>query len=722
MSNLPSNGYAPDAANKEILMLTSPEVDALYSSYGFSKLPCKISKINVYGLQTGHFQNADVVALSDEADVENAKKQFEEIGYACTIRKYVSLSEVDESLFRGFFGAESSRRRLDSEYQRFCVSLTERLGAPYQYVNAKYETNIDCDSDSVAIVEALKKTFDEDGPTLIILEAAAGFGKTCTAYEVLHDILRNFDGKLPILTELSRNRQAKIFKYVLLDEINRNFTGIRLEMVKEQIQLGRIPVIIDGFDELLHKKNDYEDNFEDAEPMLETIGALLHNQAKVLLTTRRTAIFTDNAFFDWLEKLPNKFKVISFKLEKPTIEDWIGIDRTNRLEECNIPIRHLANPVLLAHLKYVKESSFEEFCKDPTKIVHSYFETMLEREKSRQELQMTVDEQLLIFRNLAKNMIKEDFTSETREYIQLLIHVDNEASLNGIRLRYSRDIRPSIDELATKLSHHALLDRRGGDDYRVGFVNDFILGTFTGEIISSDDSGKWFSSEQFIDLAVTAYVPRSSREKYALWNNLNHVMEYMEKNEQIKIDLMLTSELKRDLSDESITSLDFEVCNIGTDKKVNNVIFMDCTFRCVNISNENMENVTFLNCKFFNCNVMVTRQENLSIKIVACQGDANSMSQLEILSSLECVDEVKGDILADYMRSVLERFWPKGRANYDGRKAFRTLYMGVSKSDHHQISDAIEALRKRKLIKIVSNCAELNHENLQEIKHILGRE
>ena len=712
-------------------MLNSNELDKLYTSYGFTKLPSKMPKVNVYGLQTGHFHNADVVALAHNADAESAKKQFEEIGYACTIRRYSNISEVDESLFLGFFAAESSRGRLVSEYNRFCQGLTNRLGATYHYIAAKYETNADCDNEDHStsvcnykethVVDFLTKIFETDGPTLIILEAAAGYGKTCTSYEVLHSLLQSFRGKIPILTELSRNRQAKIFKYVLLDEINRNFVGIRLEMVKAQIQLGRIPVIIDGFDELLHKKNDYEDNFEDAEPMLETIGALLHNQAKVLLTTRRTAIFTDNAFFEWLDKLTNSFNVINIKLEKPTVEDWIGRERTKALENNNIPIRHFANPVLLAHLMHVDETHFIEFCQDSKKLVYSYFEAMLEREKSRQELQMTVDEQLDVFRNLANNMIKEDFTSESREYLQLLIQIENESMLNSIRNRYPRDVRPSVDELATKLSHHALLDRRGGDDFRVGFVNDFILGTFAAEIISADDTGRWFSSEQFVDLAVTAYMPRSAQEKDLLWKNLNHVMEYMDRTEQVKIDLMLTSTINRVLIDESITGLEFYQLELGNDRAIHNSIFMNCTFSNTIISNVNMQDVTFLNCKFFNCDIAPVRQENSNITLVACQGDADSLERLYELSSAEAQSAGETDILDDYMRSVLERFWPKGRSSFEGRKALRTLYYGVSKSEHNQISNAIEELRRRKLIKLFSTYAELNNENLGQIKDILVR-
>jgi hypothetical protein len=370
---------------------------------------------------------------------------------------------------------------------------------------------------------------------------------------------------------------------------------------------------------------------------------------------------------------------------------------------------------------HVDDSQFLELCEDPSKLVHSYFEAMLEREKSRQELQMTVDEQLGVFRNLANDMIKEDFTSESREYIQLLIQIENETFLNTIRLRYPRDVRPSVDELATKLSHHALLDRRGGDDFRVGFVNDFILGTFAGEIISADNTGKWFSSEQFIDFAVTAYVPRSRQEKDLLWNSLKHVMEYMGKTEQVKIDLMLTSTLKRELIDESISEIEFYQFELGNDKAINNTIFVNCTFRNSIISNAKMNDVTFLSCKFFDCDVVFRRQENSNITLVACQGDEDSLARLNELSSVESQPSEGTDILVYYMRSVLERFWPKGRGSFEGRKALRTLHYGVPKSEHNQISSAIEELRKRKLIKIISTYAELNHDNLGQIKDILGR-
>ena len=56
-----------------------------------------------------------------------------------------------------------------------------------------------------------------------------------------------------MFTELARNRSANIFKYILLDEINIEYPTLNLELVTKEIKNGRIPLIIDGFDELIIK-------------------------------------------------------------------------------------------------------------------------------------------------------------------------------------------------------------------------------------------------------------------------------------------------------------------------------------------------------------------------------------------------------------------------------------------------------------------------------------
>jgi hypothetical protein len=95
-----------------------------------------------------------------------------------------------------------------------------------------------------------------------------------------------------------------------LDEIDIEYLSLGSELVTKEIKNGRIPLIIDGFDELLAKvsgESSTDDAFEEVESMLDTIGGLLEFKTKIILTTRKTAIFTVLEFESWLNKWNNKF-------------------------------------------------------------------------------------------------------------------------------------------------------------------------------------------------------------------------------------------------------------------------------------------------------------------------------------------------------------------------------------------------------------------------------
>ena len=93
---------------------------------------------------------------------------------------------------------------------------------------------------------------------------------------------------VPIYIELSKNRTASIFRYILLDEIDRKFSFMNTEVVQEEIARGFVPLVIDGFDELISRamkvlqetNEDIIPQFEDAETMLDTIADLLKHKSE----------------------------------------------------------------------------------------------------------------------------------------------------------------------------------------------------------------------------------------------------------------------------------------------------------------------------------------------------------------------------------------------------------------------------------------------------------
>jgi len=705
--------------------LKEQELDKLYQSYGFKKIASGYPNVAAYSLQTGHFLNADIIPLQPITNLEKVRKEYVESGYACTIREYDSIEEADEDLFLGFFAAKSSRCRLNQEYQKYSGKISSKINLPYEYIPTPYEV---IPTQTVQDVNLFPQHLDllshiiqilnsNNGPSLILLEAAAGFGKTCTAYETIKRLIEGENNKVPIITELSRNRAASIFRYVLLDEIDLNFPTLSSNLVKSQIQKGRIPVIIDGFDELIRKKSEKDEKFEDAEPMLETISDLLSGQAKVILTTRRSAVFTDDEFYNWVEAQSEKFQLFRFTIHNPTIRDWLPANRLEQLKNANIPLNQLSNPVLLSYLRSLNDDKFMELCKKPDSIVVEYLERLLDREKERQDIKLSIEEQKKVFLGLAEEMAKNDFSAETKDFIQMVILERNEDVLSRCRLLYSSDQRPTLEELAQKLSNHALLDRKGGDDQRIGFINDFILGTLVGENILNDSSKEWCASEFFFDSAVTAFLPRSNKDKKLLWNGLSYMAQFVDSQRRFFVDYKLTGTSSRDINGDLFELLELEQLKLGDGFTIADTNFHDCIFKEVEFHLDYFSNVTFSCCKFFDCKFLVKEKSGIVFPI-ACEGNFRELEKIIQKQIILPVHYEPGD---SFERIVLERFWPKGKAHFIGRKALRTLYLGIGHTHRKEISTAIENLRRKELLLVFSGYAELNNDQIATIREMLGR-
>ena len=214
-------------------------LDNLYKLYRFEILPIKNESIRAYAYTSKYFSNADIILLNnniEKSTIASVTESVSKLGFAINIRNYSSIEEAEQKLFEGFFDIENSLRILKNSYTDYKAKISEIIFNEYEYINSQYfdaERNIYRDDN---LVETIYQDFNISGPVLIVLEAAAGFGKTSTSYEVVNKMTMQLNfNKIPLFAELSRNRQATIFKYVLYDEINRKFTGISLELVYKHI-------------------------------------------------------------------------------------------------------------------------------------------------------------------------------------------------------------------------------------------------------------------------------------------------------------------------------------------------------------------------------------------------------------------------------------------------------------------------------------------------------
>lgn len=640
-------------------------LDSIYQAYGFRKANTKSKTVSVYTYDTGYFHNADIVVSSqDTTEAEQLKREFEGSGYSSQIRIYSSTKDAEDALFDGFFAIKDTKTELIKQYNEYCKKHKLTTGADYVYIPGDFlDSNKTKLETETPLTSEIFSALEEKGPQLIVIEAAAGFGKTTTVYEVLNKIANNHENKIPFLAELSKNRQAQIFKYVLLDEINRQFPTLNLNIVTTEIKNGRIILIIDGFDELLKKTEALDDGdlLDSTEPMLETISHLLKGDAKIVLTTRKTALFSGDGFHCWEESHAEQFGVRRFTLQEPNIEKWVGRERKNKLLGAGFDLSIVPNPVLLSWLRGLTEESFEGIISNTESIIENYFRQLLEREQGRQDLIATPEEQKTVFLGVADHLIEQESTTDTKENIEKQIASRSFNLIKSLRHRYSSDIRPSEEQIIEKLSLHALLDRKPNG--AVGFVNDFVFGYFIGESAIEGANREWIvEDERFADYAITAFRNRDQSSKSLLWDTLDFYINLLSSRKKFQADFYLKGSAQRDYSGDIFEEDIFSNAFFGHPHSISTTSFTNCIFRSCKFNFNNINQSYFLGCKFYDCVA-----ENLEDKDIFFGCSWENCHGFDMPENPPLIAE---NICSEWEQHVLTKIWPPGAARLFSRKSY----------------------------------------------------
>ena len=227
-------------------------LDNLFRTYGYEVKELSPSLNRVYLLNQGMYHGAEV-QIMDGTDPDTILDRFSKLGYHAKLQMFRTIEDAENYLFEGFFNTKTTENDITRRYEQFSSNQVKHYGnegISYKYITMPYniyseDTEYTNTND---IVAAIRNVIDRKGAHLVIVEAAAGFGKTCTAYEVYKSLLNNTKKQKPIFTELSRNRDAKQFKYILWSEIDKEKdTTAKQDLVVYNIKKGKIPLIIDGF-------------------------------------------------------------------------------------------------------------------------------------------------------------------------------------------------------------------------------------------------------------------------------------------------------------------------------------------------------------------------------------------------------------------------------------------------------------------------------------------
>lgn len=628
------------------------DIDSLYKAYGFNKDETYSNDdVSIYTLKYGMYVAAEIVSFNEKADLKKIKEDFSSAGFATVERKYHSVEEAKETLFKGFFVDASLKSTIKYKYDRFKERQLKNLPPEsiYEYVSPPFELK-EFDSKGEVIEEKDKEKSDDknniinetisrvvqkDHPYFIIMEAGAGYGKTATSYELLRKLNTNEENIVPFFTELSRNREARIFKHILQDEIDKQFPfGIKSDVVIEQIKEGRIPLIIDGFDELISKDLTYSDkDFEQVEGMLSTILDLLKKNAKIIITTRKTAIFNNEKFFNWAFSDYNNFNLLRIEINEPTVGDWLPQERIEMVERGEIPLKEIGNPILLAYLRNVPFTTLKDkIVYSDESIADNYVKFLLTREQERQGLKLKNEQQLDIFENIATFFSEYNVTADEKKLIKDIISDFNLDDLENSITQYTPSEKPSIDDLKESLSNHVFLDRKNNDF--VGFVNDFILGYCIGEAILHGKFDEVNNMPQsFIEKSINSFLSQTYAKKEELWEKIFSLYKESDFTDSFyfEIDLLLKKELSSNYNEINIFQRNIKDVNFSEITHIKDSLFTDVTFKNCEFDLTAFENTSFFGCRFLNCTAknVENRSHKERFKIIGKEiGDKDFFDQL----------------------------------------------------------------------------------------------
>ncbi len=596
------------------------------------------------------------------------------------------------------------------------INLPENSNYKYintTYNNIEYNSKNDIKNESISsnnnlVKEVVDKINSYNSPLLIIIEAAAGYGKTCTAYEILNNFISLSTNKLPFFTELSRDRKASIFKHILAFEIEEQFSNrVDSKVVIEEIKKGRIPLIIDGFDELISKDFTFSSNdFEQVENMLSTIVDLLTDKAKILITSRKTAIFDSEEFHNWMLEKNIDYTLQKITISEPAISDWLSEERLEIITSNKFPVQQIANPVLLTYLRYVKIEDLKEMIVENQSIVDKYFDFLLKREQERQKLLIEPDTQLEIFRNLVRLFTEWEIKSENKDFIKEIFLEYDKTILEETRKKYTPEDRPRIDQLADILSNHAFLDRK--NSRKIGIINEFVFGSLMGHGLILGEYKDFFPEynkkipQHFALLAVQSFQVETKEKKEKLWEVFNEVTFNYDLQFFFRLDIEFKNEIIRDYKSTTINDFYLNDFYLKKEGQFESVVFTNCTFRKCMFSAKAFISCSFINCRFFDCDIEEGTYSRSNFYLYKCNGQIGKLQK----------EEGNKDQNTNLEKEILSLYFKKGSPKPQHRQLSKIKKITSLELKDKDIEGTLHNLQKNEYIQINGDLSFLTRKGI----------
>lgn len=657
----------------------------------------------VYAAGHNLYLGVEIVSFidKDSPEISQLVGEYRSANYSVRVCSLEDSDSIEEYLFDWYFQVEWSNQRIRVDYEEYteavmaAYGIKDLAGKKYEYITCPYSidrnNNVDNNVRYDSIIQSLRSEVDGVGTKFIIVEAPAGYGKTSTAMELLNSYVDVQHGIRPFFMSLSKDRQAPTFYYLLVSQINKTF-NVRLgdDLVMHYIKAGKIPLIIDGFDELLSEdldKGDLSKASKKGITMLSTIAELLKDNAKIVLTTRKTAVLSGQQFLDWYQKISDTEGVefVRYKLELPQIDNWLSRKRIAKLSS---HIAEMSNPVLLGYLHYLNDTEFDKECLSET-LIENYISRLLAREIDRQKLPFSVEEQKLIFERLASAYAYEDLTADTRSNVKDMI-VLMSADLLDQYATPSKDVL----HLANSLANHALLDRK--NENTIGFVNDFVMGVILGfaMIDTRDASLKDYyqgMSIKFIEKIILSMSASDEEKRGLVWYQVLEQCENLSPELRFLADVKLLHQTSGDYRSAYFDGFQINKTEIGNaTSSFSNCHFVNIDFKGGVVSFDRLDNCTFINCSFSSTAFV---GDYSSCDFYECVRDGDAFVNKELDVDFDSENPVLSE--CDQWTEMLNHYLLKGG---QGRRMQMISFLKRSYDDSREFKKTFGELCARKFI------------------------
>ena len=272
-------------------MISKYKLRKLYERYGYEwfwDVP-ETDSYMAFTVRCGLNDYLDLVVLTnrteDRTNAEIAKRNLlEEYDFAeVKISQYADCEEAEQALFTAFFKPEEYEKALKADFKTYG-------GVEIKDHNCKLVKGM--------VKRSMETEFCDDGYGNVI-SIVENKSKDIPSLYVATDIAYGSwsEKTMPLVVDLAKNKAARLFRYILEDEIARKLRGIKYECLREEIKNGRIPVIITGLEYMF---SDHGKMLPDAKENMRALLFSLTNVAVKHGSKTKLVFITENPTYTYL--------------------------------------------------------------------------------------------------------------------------------------------------------------------------------------------------------------------------------------------------------------------------------------------------------------------------------------------------------------------------------------------------------------------------------------